>query len=292
MTVFDQPVARGVILHVINGDLFYFAIAFLTMAVNFATARRVRPPSVFRRRAALLGLCLGVIGLLFSLASATWPWLACLALTALTLYIRTPPITVALDLAWFVAIITAAATSFLYETGLPPTTPKHDRIAVFGDSLSVEFGENLGPAWPDLLQEELELHTINLAAKGATTRYALNTFNDNPVQFHLVILVIGGNDILGSSTYADYVKTLDQFLQNLITHNNQVVMFEIPTAPTEPHFAWAQRRIAKKHGVKLIPKRALAEVLFEQPGATVDGLHLTRKGHRIMADKVMHYIYW
>src|SRR5437870_2613859 len=46
-----------------------------------------------------------------------------------------------------------------------------------------------------------------------------------------------------------------------------------------------QRRLAAAHGVTLIPKRWLADVLTAD-GATVDGIHLSQEGHERMAEKV------
>jgi lysophospholipase L1-like esterase len=43
-----------------------------------------------------------------------------------------------------------------------------------------------------------------------------------------------------------------------------------------------QRAVAKEHGVTLIPKRFLADVM-SAPGATVDGLHFSNAGHILFA---------
>jgi len=46
-----------------------------------------------------------------------------------------------------------------------------------------------------------------------------------------------------------------------------------------------QRRLAGEYGVTLIPKRIFLHVLMT-PGATVDGVHLSAAGHRLMKEQV------
>jgi len=59
-------------------------------------------------------------------------------------------------------------------------------------------------------------------------------------------------------------------------------MFELPLLPQMIPYGQAQRQLAKKYGVVLIPKRFLAGVLAGAD-ATSDGLHLTEIGARRMA---------
>ena len=43
--------------------------------------------------------------------------------------------------------------------------------------------------------------------------------------------------------------------------------------------------MAKRHGVLLVPKRVLIGILTSE-GATVDSIHLSRRGHELMAETV------
>jgi acyl-CoA thioesterase-1 len=64
-----------------------------------------------------------------------------------------------------------------------------------------------------------------------------------------------------------------------------VVMFELPLPPFANEYGRAQRRLAAKHRVKLIPPRMLVDVLTAE-GATIDSLHLSPTGHALMAGMV------
>ena len=69
----------------------------------------------------------------------------------------------------------------------------------------------------------------------------------------------------------------------------EILMFELPLPPFHHNFGRIQRKLARKHGVALIPKRLFAQVLAA-PGSTSDGLHLSEKGATLMADTVKDLI--
>jgi len=62
-------------------------------------------------------------------------------------------------------------------------------------------------------------------------------------------------------------------------------MFELPLLPFHSGYGEAQRHLARKHHVILIPKKCLASVIGRN-GNTLDGLHLSQKGHDALAHAV------
>jgi hypothetical protein len=62
-------------------------------------------------------------------------------------------------------------------------------------------------------------------------------------------------------------------------------MFELPLLPHKIGYGRAQRRLAQKHNVHLIPKRYFIHVLTGAD-ATSDGLHLSQSGAHRMASLV------
>jgi acyl-CoA thioesterase I len=62
-------------------------------------------------------------------------------------------------------------------------------------------------------------------------------------------------------------------------------MFELPLLPFKNGFGRAQRTLARKYRIALIPKRYLTRV-FALTGSTSDGLHLTSIGHIALANEV------
>ena len=106
----------------------------------------------------------------------------------------------------------------------------------------------------------------------------------------LVVLEIGGNDVLGPTSADDFEKNLERLLTKVCRADNTVVMLELPLPPLYNRFGAAQRRLARRFGVTLVPKRYFAGVLAE-PGATLDGLHLSHVGHEAMSRMIWKTIH-
>jgi len=113
----------------------------------------------------------------------------------------------------------------------------------------------------------------------------LNRVNDSELGKGVVLLEIGGNDVLGSTSTDEYERNLDALLHCVTGSGRHVVMFELPIPPLANGYGRAQRNLAAKHNVVLIPKRVLMGVLTDE-GATVDSLHLSPSGHQQMAESV------
>ncbi len=82
-----------------------------------------------------------------------------------------------------------------------------------------------------------------------------------------------------------FEQALDVLLAKLRDGGQTVVMFELPLPPFHNRYGQAQRRLAKQHGVLLVPKRVLIGILTSNR-ATVDSIHLSRRGHELMSETV------
>jgi len=98
----------------------------------------------------------------------------------------------------------------------------------------------------------------------------------------IVILEIGGNDLIGETDAATFRNHLDLLVSSLRVQPHRVLMLELPLFPFQNAFGAAQRSIAAKYNASLLPKRCFAAVLGTENG-TLDGLHLSQKGHEAMA---------
>jgi len=95
----------------------------------------------------------------------------------------------------------------------------------------------------------------------------------------LVLIEIGGNDLLMGVSSSEYGRALDALLSKVVAPNRTVVMFELPLLPNKIAYGQIQRRLSAKYGVLLVPERYLAEVIGDA-NATTDGLHLSASGAR------------
>jgi lysophospholipase L1-like esterase len=165
----------------------------------------------------------------------------------------------------------------------PPKIPfaMSDTLFVVGDSLSMG-ADPPGKNWPDLLVDLARLKVRSLCFGGAKVGSSLDNARRINQDHALVILELGGIDLLGGTSIPEYRENLEKMLSLLCGPHRNVAMIELPLPPFYNRFGMVQRDLAKSHGVTLIPKRYLAKIICT-PGATVDGLHLSNSGHALLA---------
>ena len=157
-------------------------------------------------------------------------------------------------------------------------------LYVIGDSLSIGAdAQDLN--WPELLGAHLGLPVHNFSFGGAKVRTALHNAKRVDSANALILLEIGGNDILADTEPGDFESGLRTICDAVCEPNRVVVMFALPTPPLYNAYGAIQRRLARAYGITLIPKRYMTRV-FSAPGATIDGLHFTHSGHKLMAQTV------
>ncbi len=278
-----------IVLQFANGSVFFYGIclaviaSFLRMSLKSRWTRSV--------------LCIvAIVGAVLVILSATpqpvWIyclWLVVLVATHITLSVDTTRRDRAkYRYMWFglFAVLSILMCILEIPYHLRPTIPSSSghRMYVIGDSLSMGAdAQELN--WPELLAKKTGLPLTRFAHGGATVSsardYTKRINDDNAI----VILQIGGNDVLNGTDVRKFQSNLDLLLANLCRADRLVVMLELPLPPFHNRYGKAQRKLAKQYGVTLIPKRYMTRVLGA-PDATLDGLHLSHAGHAIMADIV------
>ena len=156
-----------------------------------------------------------------------------------------------------------------------------DTLFVIGDSLSMG-ADPPGKNWPELLGDLAKLKVRNFSFGGAKLETALENARRINQDDALVILEIGGNDLLGGTSIPKFRGDLEKMLALACGPHRCVAMIELPLPPFYNRYGMVQRALAKSYGVTLIPKRYLARII-STPGATVDGLHLSNDGHALLA---------
>jgi lysophospholipase L1-like esterase len=156
-----------------------------------------------------------------------------------------------------------------------------DHLVVIGDSISSGIDPRL-QAWPLVLQQTCGVEIRNLARPGAQVSEGLLIAKGLTDNDHLVLIEIGGNDLLMGVSSDEYGKALDALLSKVVAPNRTVLMFELPLLPNKIAYGQIQRRLSAKYHVFLIPKRFFAQVIGDA-NATTDGLHLSASGAHRMA---------
>jgi acyl-CoA thioesterase I len=132
------------------------------------------------------------------------------------------------------------------------------------------------------MQRDTGVSVKNLSRAGAGVAEAQSMATEVNPDDNVILLEIGGNDLLSGLPADRFSKGLEVLLRRLTRPNRIVLMFELPLLPYEVEYGRIQRRLAARYGVLLIPKHYFTAV-FAGSGTTSDGLHLSETGVQRMA---------
>jgi acyl-CoA thioesterase I len=271
-----------------SGLAFYVGVGLILFGVLLTTLRR-RPKL---SRLGPLAAIVGVVLVTFSAAPLPYWYFATAGFVTLVwLFTERPPrnishfplciLRIIVVTFWLVGVVMDG------QYQLTPTVTATGRPAIWiiGDSVTAGLGNSKTETWPRILARTHDIVIHDHSQAGATVATALRNLPNEPLGDGIVLLEIGGNDLLGSTTAADFEDQLDRLLTAVCQPHRTVLMFELPLPPFCNRFGMAQRRLAAEHGVLLIPKRLFVEVLTAED-TTLDGVHLSQRGHEAMAEMV------
>ncbi len=169
---------------------------------------------------------------------------------------------------------------------LPSIPATNERVIyLLGDSIAAGVSSHETGRWPQGLASLSNLEVVDLSHMGATVSTANREAEKIPATGGIVLLEIGGNDLLGTTPVDQFERDLEDLLTHVCQKDRIVLMFELPLPPMYNEWGRIQRRLANRYSVNLIPKRILASVISGS-GATLDSVHLSPDGHRQMANTV------
>jgi acyl-CoA thioesterase-1 len=278
---------NALVYHIASGQAFFSGAALIQLAALSAFYPGGRWPDLCRTVSACAGLILVAVS---ASPLPAWFYLAAgLVTLAWTSGERSIKATSRCTSVWLrVAVLGIWWLGIALELPFhraPTVPPMGDpEVFVVGDSLSAGMGGE-AESWPKLLSRQHRVVVHDLSLPGANVATALRQAGQVGGPASLVIAEIGGNDILGDTTPDAFERGLDALLAKLRDVDRTIVMLELPLPPFYNRYGAAQRRQAKHHGVLLIPKRLLLGVLTSE-GATLDAVHLSRRGHALMAGAI------
>lgn len=280
----DVDMNNSLVAHIVSGHSFFSGMTCLLLTVLLQGPGKVR----------MVQRCLPfifVVGvMLVALSSTPAPiWYSLTTTGALTLWL--------ISGCWLKrmrTVLTVTAASLLiagivneipYHTMPRLTALPNKSITIIGDSVTSGMEENEAVTWPKLLSHAHQLEVQDLSHVGETAASAGKRVRKHGVAGSLVIVEIGGNDVLGNTTPEQFAVGLKQLLQELSKGNHQVLMLELPLPPFYHAYGRTQRELAAQFKVALVPKRVFLKVLATD-NATLDSIHLSQAGHQLMADTV------
>lgn len=191
-------------------------------------------------------------------------------------------------LALLVLLLAVACGGSKKEAALPAGT----RVLALGDSLTAPHGVQPGEDWPTLLGQKTGWVVINAGISGDTSAGALARLPAllDEHQPQLVLVSLGGNDMLRKMSQAQTVANLGRMLDLIKESGARAVLLATP----KPSIAGAvfnnlspaefYTEVAKDKKVPLIGD-ALPEVLSDT-ALKSDQLHPNAAGHALLSDKI------
>lgn len=172
-----------------------------------------------------------------------------------------------------------------------PVAGPERRILAFGDSLFAGYGLEQGQGYPERLEAALRkagvnAHITNAGISGDTTaagrqRLAF-TLDAQAVKPDLMILELGGNDMLRGISPADTRANFDAMLAELQKREIPVLLMGMRAPPNygpeyQQQFDGIYADMAAKYGVKLVP--FWLEAIYRDPALfQADRVHPTAPG--------------
>ena len=191
-------------------------------------------------------------------------------------------------LALLILLLAVACGGTKKETALPAGS----KVLALGDSLTAPHGVKPGEDWPTLLAQKTGWIVINAGISGDTSAGALGRLPGLPDEHQpqLVLVSLGGNDMLRKVPQSQTVANLSNMLGMVKAHSAKAVLLATP----KPSLAGAvfnnlsaaefYADVAKDKNVPLI-KDALPEVLSDT-ALKGDQLHPNAAGHALLAEKI------
>lgn len=285
-------IARWLIFHVASGQAFFTGAACLAVVAGL-------PVGGSSRRRLVLRNCLVVVGGALVLASSTplpgWVYLILVVATSARLGVQGWHGRISARRGGMLRIGVAGLWIGAMLLELPyhgtPRVPPLGRpvLGVIGDSITAGMGGYPVVTWPGLLADRHGVVVRDHSRAGANVASAMPQAAGVAPEERLVLLEIGGNDLLGETTPAAFEANLESLLARLARPGRVLVMLELPLPPTYNAFGRIQRTLAGRYRALLVPKRVLLGVL-QRPGATVDSIHLTQEGQRRLADALWRVV--
>lgn len=203
---------------------------------------------------------------------------------------------------WVLLMLVVVAASGVYAARAgDPYKPLGDfqRIAVIGDSLSAGVpGDGVNQRWPSILGDLLDAEVVNLSQAGDTADAAYRRWmeridagawkaNDPGWRPELVIVELGGNDILSHSGPERLERSLRAWVDSLQKHNTPILLIAVPGGVLGDAYSGVWQNAAEGRGnVSVMPRGALRTVFTSAKYTLPDRIHFNQAGHEYFAEKV------
>jgi lysophospholipase L1-like esterase len=189
--------------------------------------------------------------------------------------------------------IVALLVLFLAACDRAPTLPKlnsHDVIVAFGDSLTHGTGASSDTAYPAVLAALTGRTVINAGVPGDTTSTGLQRLPEVLAEHRprLVLLCLGGNDMLRKQPEAATENNLRLLVQTIRASGAEVVLIGVPEPKLFGGAPEFYERVAEDMRLPL-EDDAFNDVLKDN-SLKADPIHANAAGYRVVAERLAEFL--
>lgn len=179
-------------------------------------------------------------------------------------------------------------------------TPKFTKLAsgskvvALGDSLTFGYGADKSQSYPTILAQKTGWNIVNMGVSGDTTQKALDRMDSVIAeQPKLVLLGIGGNDVLRRVAPSDTKANLVRIIKILQDKNIPVVLIAEPHLSASALFGKASdnpvyKEVASEMNIPLLEK-AWSEILSDD-SLKSDQIHANGAGYAKFAENLYEFL--
>ena len=157
-------------------------------------------------------------------------------------------------------------------------------IVCLGDSITVGVGSGPGESYPERLAGKLGVDVVNEGESGDTAAQGLARLDqvlaDDP---WMVIVELGGNDILHQVPPEQTERSLRRILEKLLAARTVPVLVEVD-APFGASYKGIYGRLGKEYHVPVV-EDAIGKILRDR-SLKSDTVHPNAEGQKVLADAI------
>jgi lysophospholipase L1-like esterase len=194
-------------------------------------------------------------------------------------------------LKWFVPMVVGAlvAAGWVWSRASWPIVnapPSGGRIIALGDSLTAGLGAASGDNYVSVLSRRIGRPILNAGAAGDTTADGLARLERDVLARdpQIVIVFLGGNDVLQRRPIDDTFRDLDRIVAAVQSRGAMVVLVDSRPPLVGYQYGRRFRRLARERGCVLVAY--ILRDIFTDPSLKADPLHFNARGYAIVADRI------
>jgi lysophospholipase L1-like esterase len=182
---------------------------------------------------------------------------------------------------------------FLAACDRAPTLPKlnsHDVIVAFGDSLTHGTGASSDAAYPAVLATLTGRMVINAGVPGDTTASGLQRLPEVLAEYkpRLVLLCLGGNDMLRKQSEAATENNLRLLVQTIRASGAEVVLIGVPEPKLFGGAPDFYARLAEE--LQLPLEQDIFNDVLKDNRLKADPIHANAAGYRVVAERLAEFL--